>query len=81
MRGRSSSVDSDSGNYAEGSMMHHRQHIGGGGGGLMERLSHATGAGMPVAPARVSRYSTGPNPYNLSGREMGRENNLTPGYD
>ena len=39
-----------------------------GGGGLMERISHTTGAGMPVSSTTNSRYSS-PNPYNLSGRE------------
>ena len=48
-----------------------------GGGGLMERLSHTTGAGLPISATNApSRYSS-PNRYNLSGREE----NLTPGYD
>ena len=37
-----------------------------GGGGLMERISHTTGAGMHVSSTTNSRS---PNPYNLSGRE------------
>ena len=48
-----------------------------GGGGLMERLSHTTGAGLPISATNTpSRYSS-PNRYNLAGREE----NLTPGYD
>jgi hypothetical protein len=39
-----------------------------GGGGLMERISHTTGAGLPVSSTTNSRYSS-PNPYNLSARE------------
>ena len=38
---------------------------GGDRGGFMERLSHTTGAGLPVINSRY--YS--PNPYNLSGRD------------
>lgn len=45
-----------------------------GGGGLIERISHTTGAGLPVSYTTNSRYSS-PNPYNLSGRE-----NFNPGF-
>ena len=43
---------------------------GGGGGGFLERLSHTTGAGLPVSPSPNGRYSTSANnnPYDLSGR-------------
>jgi len=47
-----------------------------GGGSFMERLSHTTGAGLPVSSTTNSRYSS-PNPYNLSGRDGYN----TPGYD
>lgn len=46
------------------------------GGGFMERLSHTTGAGLPVSATANSRYSS-PNPYNLSGRDGFN----TPQYD
>lgn len=72
--GASSSMMSGSdmaGGYNVHSVNISSSNIGGAsGGGFLERLSHTTGAGLPVASTGRSKYSS-PNPYNLSGREEG----------
>ena len=57
--GGDSGVGGGTGGGEEGSV--------GSGSRMMERFSHATGAGLPVA-SPTSHYSS-PNPYNLDGRE------------